>query len=505
MRQGAAYSVAKLVEYDALRRRLWIFGQRCHHGATGSVVAARRSSLCSPIQAPVAKPHVGPRSVLALTAAGGALMMAHDWKDRAIWFERGRGSQLVATRRVVRPRREPRRSNNLRAAMPVRCAIVPPTPVPYREPLFRALHERDDLDIRVIYQSAGQPSWDVPSDWFPREHPYPAVHLRSRQRRRAGRTPMLWPRGLERALRTADPDCVVVSEYGPASLRVFNWCRRHKRAYVIFTECTPGIDPLLPRWQLGLHRWLGARADGLIATSSAARARLLAFGVPDERITVALQAADLEPFRAASRDDGRDGVKVISAGRLVPDKNFATLIEAFSRIADEATLEIVGTGFLEGELKQLAARLGVPVRLRGPRPALPDAKPVRRGRRLRADQHLRAVRRGGPRGGRRRACRSSAPRPPAPPATSRSTDGTRCWSTRTASTTSPARSSGWRQTPISAGAWPPRATRSTARPTASRSRRSRARSWSRPAGEAARARPRSTRRAAPAAPLPEGA
>ena len=249
--------------------------------------------------------------------------------------------------------------------MPVRCAIVPPTPVPYREPLFRALHERDDLDIRVIYQSAGQPSWDVPSDWFPREHPYPAVHLHSRQRRRAGRTPMLWSRGLEHALRTVDPDCVVVSEYGPASLRVFNWCRRHKRAYVIFTECTPGIDPLLPRWQLGLHRWLGARADGLIATSSAARARLLAFGVPDERITVALQAADLEPFRAASRDDGRDGVKVISAGRLVPDKNFATLIEAFSRIADEATLEIVGTGFLEGELKQLAARLGVSVRFAG--------------------------------------------------------------------------------------------------------------------------------------------
>ena len=158
--------------------------------------------------------------------------------------------------------------------MGLRCAIVPPTPVPYREPLFRALHERDDLDIRVIYQSAGQPSWDVPSDWFPREHPYPAVHLRSRQRRRAGRTPMLWSRGLEHALRTVDPDCVVVSEYGPASLRVLNWCRRHTRAYVIFTECTPGIDPLLPRWQLGLHRWLGGTRDGLIATSSAARARL---------------------------------------------------------------------------------------------------------------------------------------------------------------------------------------------------------------------------------------
>jgi hypothetical protein len=94
MGQGADNSVRGLVEYDALRRRLWIFGQRCHHGATGSVVAAAAFLALVSDPVPVGKPYAGPRSVLALTAAGGALMMAHDWKDRAIWFERGRGSQL---------------------------------------------------------------------------------------------------------------------------------------------------------------------------------------------------------------------------------------------------------------------------------------------------------------------------------------------------------------------------------------------------------------------------
>jgi len=90
MRQGADNSVRKLVEYDALRRRLWIMGQRCHHGATGSVVAA--AACLALISDPPSNGHV---SVLALTAAGGgALLMAHDWKDRGIWFERGRGSQL---------------------------------------------------------------------------------------------------------------------------------------------------------------------------------------------------------------------------------------------------------------------------------------------------------------------------------------------------------------------------------------------------------------------------
>ncbi len=93
MRQSADNFVGRrLVEYDALRRRLWILGQRCHHGATGSLVAvAAFIALVS--DPPIGKPNAGPRGVLALTAAGGALMMAHDWKDRAIWFERGRGSQ----------------------------------------------------------------------------------------------------------------------------------------------------------------------------------------------------------------------------------------------------------------------------------------------------------------------------------------------------------------------------------------------------------------------------
>ncbi len=117
----------------------------------------------------------------------------------------------------------------------VRCAIVPPAPAPYREPLFRGLAQR--LALCVIYQSQRQPSWDAGPDWAVTEHDYPARHLRSWQHRRPGRTPILWPRGLEHALASHDPDCVVAWEYGPASLRILRWCRLHGRAYVLFTEC----------------------------------------------------------------------------------------------------------------------------------------------------------------------------------------------------------------------------------------------------------------------------
>ncbi len=92
MESAREITVRKLVEYDALRRRLWILGQRCHHGATGTLVAAV-AFLALAAESAV-DPEPAPRSLFAAVAAGGALMMAHDWKDRSIWFERGRGSQM---------------------------------------------------------------------------------------------------------------------------------------------------------------------------------------------------------------------------------------------------------------------------------------------------------------------------------------------------------------------------------------------------------------------------
>jgi hypothetical protein len=54
----------QLIRYDAERRRLWILGQRVHHGPTGILLAAL-----------------------------GAALVAHDWKDRPVWFERGAQQQ----------------------------------------------------------------------------------------------------------------------------------------------------------------------------------------------------------------------------------------------------------------------------------------------------------------------------------------------------------------------------------------------------------------------------
>lgn len=73
----------RLVGYDPDLRRLWIGGQRLHHGATGVALAGLAiASLAT---------RRSPRGLAYLLA--GSAMCAHDWKDRAIWFQRGPQNQ----------------------------------------------------------------------------------------------------------------------------------------------------------------------------------------------------------------------------------------------------------------------------------------------------------------------------------------------------------------------------------------------------------------------------
>ena len=51
---------AGVVHYDDQLRRVWVGSQRLHHGMVGTLVAA-----------------------------AGVVLMAHDWRDRKVWFTRG--------------------------------------------------------------------------------------------------------------------------------------------------------------------------------------------------------------------------------------------------------------------------------------------------------------------------------------------------------------------------------------------------------------------------------
>jgi glycosyltransferase involved in cell wall biosynthesis len=223
----------------------------------------------------------------------------------------------------------------------------------------------------VVYLAASQPGWDQPSGWFSEAEGYGSEILGGWQRRRAGRSPITFARGLGRALARAGPDCIVSWEYGPATLRALAWARRRGVPLLVFSELTPWSDEALSALQRRVHRALAPRVGGFIVASSQGADRLRSLGVDPRRVEVALQSADLAAVRpAAGRSDGP--VRILSVGRLVPDKNLDSLVEAFGEAGfnkGEAELEIRGTGPAESELRVAAERLGVPVSFAGPVPA----------------------------------------------------------------------------------------------------------------------------------------
>ncbi|MBT8467168.1 MAG: glycosyltransferase [Deltaproteobacteria bacterium] len=130
-------------------------------------------------------------------------------------------------------------------------------------------------------------------------------------------------------------------------------------------------------WKKRLQRWLKRAlypsADRITTVSRGLKQELVQeLGLPAGSISVIynpiveprLEAQAAEPVSHPWFVEGpQTGAEVILAvGRLVPEKDFATLLRAFTEVrrTHDARLLILGEGPCRGELKELAATLGVP-------------------------------------------------------------------------------------------------------------------------------------------------
>jgi 2-deoxystreptamine N-acetyl-D-glucosaminyltransferase/2-deoxystreptamine glucosyltransferase len=89
-----------------------------------------------------------------------------------------------------------------------------------------------------------------------------------------------------------------------------------------------------------------AGADMVIALTRPAADRMLRDGVPEDRIRVIPPGYDPELFAAQTPDPFPDlpRPRVAYIGRIAPQKDVGTLVEAFGRIEEKACLIVVGDG-----------------------------------------------------------------------------------------------------------------------------------------------------------------
>jgi glycosyltransferase involved in cell wall biosynthesis len=261
---------------------------------------------------------------------------------------------------------------------PRKLAIVCTHPIQYYAPVFRALAQSDQINLRVFYTwsqaAAGgmfdsgfgtAVKWDIPLlDGYAHQF-IPNVAKRP---------------GLDHFGGLNTPTLAhEIETWDPHALLVYSWnSQAHLRALRHFKGRVPvlfrGDSTLLdhrPWWRALLRRvfltWVYSHVDAAIAVGTHNRDYFAWCGLPLRRIAIAPHSIDTARFAAGSADHedlaqqwreemgiGREEIVILFAGKLQAKKNPRLLLDAFENLGHSAHLVFVGNGELEHELKARA-------------------------------------------------------------------------------------------------------------------------------------------------------
>ena len=152
----------------------------------------------------------------------------------------------------------------------------------------------------------------------------------------------------------------VLAEYGTTGTWLVPACERaHVPLFVHFFGYDASQKDVLDEYETRYRRMFKTAA-GVVAVSRTMYERLLAMGVPEERLHLNSCGADPDAFRDGAPQDRPPAF--FAVGRFVEKKAPYLTILAFSRVLEEvpqATLTIVGEGPLFGPCKRLVQALGI--------------------------------------------------------------------------------------------------------------------------------------------------
>jgi glycosyltransferase involved in cell wall biosynthesis len=171
--------------------------------------------------------------------------------------------------------------------------------------------------------------------------------------------------GLRRAIREARPDVVISFMDRPNVLALL--ATRGLKAPVVISEwINPSLYRIGPVWS-GLRRLLYPRAHALVCQTSTTlecftrKIDVAGYAIPSFVNLPFAAGVNSKPARNGS------GRLIIGMGRLVPQKGFDLLLDAFARVAGrhpEWSVKILGDGPQRDQIERQAASLGLKERVR---------------------------------------------------------------------------------------------------------------------------------------------
>lgn len=230
-------------------------------------------------------------------------------------------------------------------------AIITNIPSPYRVDLFHYMQTHfEDFSIHVIYTNRNEDNraWNIPEEKFINTHVLESRILKIQNKLDTRYIHL--PGNVSKVLSGIMPDVVVASEYNPAALQALFWVKAHGKKFVHWTDGTLHSERNIGTVQKISRKIICSNADSCIASSTRAKEKLLAWGVPEGKIFISLLTVDISKFQKVERDPvpGR----ILYVGSMIPRKGLDLLVEALPYVDCDFELHIVGNG-TEDEIKSL--------------------------------------------------------------------------------------------------------------------------------------------------------
>jgi glycosyltransferase involved in cell wall biosynthesis len=242
---------------------------------------------------------------------------------------------------------------------------------PYRIPVFNVLARRSGFDLHVIFLAETDETlrqWRVYKSEICFSH-----QILPSWRWRAGRSSFLINRGLWSALNKVSPQVIICGGYNyPASWEALLWARRHRVAFVLWSESN-GQDARRGRaWVESPKAYFLRHCDGFVVPGKASFEYLRSLGSPEVRVLTAPNAVDNSLFAIQAENtrahatEFREKLKlpsrfIVFVGRLVPEKGIFDLLEAYAKLEGDLRSEVglvfAGNGASREELEQQAKRI----------------------------------------------------------------------------------------------------------------------------------------------------
>ncbi len=245
----------------------------------------------------------------------------------------------------------------------IKAVIVSNAPAPYRVPGWRILADAEDIHLDVIYCT--QPHIDTTLDAA--AHGFSTHFLtgryRAMDRRFMHSDPGIWP-----LLGRLRPDVVITTGFIPTYLFAFAWSVMHGVPHVAMTDGTVQSERRLSWLHRVVRRMVFARSKAFVGACAGSRDLFLQYGVPESQTHTSPLCAGNDRFL-----DSRSAkpVDFIFCGRFINQKRplFAMEVahEAAVRLGRRTSIDFVGSGVLEPEMRTHADRIAdrVDVRFHG--------------------------------------------------------------------------------------------------------------------------------------------